>query len=96
MKNYFSFNLTGKKFFPIWILYLVLFIAPYGVLVIKLQNIQEGDISLLMFYPLFILLVIIAYAIMFFMAKLAIENVAFNDKSIVFNGTFGKYFGKIY
>lgn len=95
MKNYFSFNLTGRKLFPIWILFLILFFAPYMTLVMKMQNIQDANSSLLLFFPLFVLLLIVAYLIMFYIAKLAIENIAFNDKSIVFNGTFGSYFGKI-
>ena len=95
MKNYFSFNLTGRKLFPIWILFLILFFAPYMTLVMKMQNIQDANSSLLLFFPLLVLLLIIAYLIMFYIAKLAIENIAFNDKSIVFNGTFGSYFGKI-
>ena len=40
MKNYFNFNLTGKKLLPIWILFLVLFLVPQGIIVFKMQNIE--------------------------------------------------------
>ena len=95
MKNYFSFNLTGKKLFPIWMLYLLLFLAPYMALVFKMQNIQADNSSSLLFFPLILLLIIIAYAIMYYIAKLAIEHVALNEKSVVFKGTFGGYFGTV-
>jgi uncharacterized membrane protein YjgN (DUF898 family) len=93
MKNYFSFNLTGKKLLPIWALFLIFFIAPYVALVISMKSIQAGSKQSLLFFPLIILLLIIAFVLTFYLAKLAIENIAFKDKSIVFSGTFGKYIG---
>ena len=95
MKNYFSFTLTGKKLLPIWILYLVLVIGPYIALVLQMKNIQPNSRSLLVFYPLLILLVIVAFAILFFIVKLIIENVSFKGESITFNGTFGTFVGKV-
>lgn len=64
-------------------------------LVMKMQNIQDANSSIFLYFSLLVLLLIIAYLIMFYISKLAIGNIAFNDKSIVFNGTFGSYFGKI-
>lgn len=95
MKNYFCFTLTGKKLLPIWILYLVVVIAPYIVLVLQMKNIQSNSSSLLVFYPLLILLVIISFAILFFIVKLIIENVSFKGESITFNSTFRTFVGKV-
>ncbi len=95
MKNYFSFHLTGKKLLPIWILFLIFFIAPYFVLIFRMQNIEPGSKAFLFVFPLLILLVIIAFGLTFFMAKLTIENVSFKNQSIVYHGTFGKYIGTI-
>jgi uncharacterized membrane protein YjgN (DUF898 family) len=95
MKNYFSFNLTGKKLLPIWILFLVFFMAPYVILIFKMTSIQPGSKPSLIFIPLIILLIFIAFVLTFYIAKLTIENLAFKDKSIVFNGTLGKYIGVV-
>ena len=45
------------------------------------------------FFPCLIGLLILAYSIMFYMTKLLIEGVRYTDKSLVFDGTFGKYLG---
>ncbi len=95
MKNYFNFNLTGKKLFPVWILFLLLFIAPYCSLIFSIRHIQLGTTLPLFFFPLIFLLLIVAFAIAFYIIKLTIENIAFKDKSIVFNGSFGKFIGTL-
>lgn len=95
MKNYFSFNLTGKKLLPIWILYLVLFMAPYIALVVKMKSIEPGSNFTFFFFPSIVLLIVIAFVLTFYIAKLVIENVAFKDKSVVFNGSLGNYIGTV-
>ena len=70
---------------------MILFIAPYGFLIFKMKSIQAGGTPPLYFLPLFILLMLITLVLTFYIVKLAIENVEFKDKSIVFNGTFGRY-----
>ncbi len=95
MKNYFSFNLTGKKFLPIWILFLFFFIAPYGTMIYTMKGVQPGNSPSLIILPLILLLIVIAFVLTFYIAKLTIENIAYKDKAIVFNGTFGKYIGTV-
>jgi uncharacterized membrane protein YjgN (DUF898 family) len=94
MKKYFSFNLTGKKLLPVWILFMLFFLAPYVTLVLSFKSFQPGDKSSVLVFPLFILLICIAFAITFFMAKLMIENISFKNKTVEFTGTFGKFAGK--
>lgn len=90
MKNYFNFNLTGKKFLPVWLLFLFLYLIPYITIITRTSHIQVGkQISLI--FPMMILLIVVAFVLNFFMTKLAIENVSFKDKSVVFTGTFGQY-----
>lgn len=95
MKNYFNFNLTGKKLLPIWALFLAFFIVPYLGIIFKMKNIQPGESPSMLIFPLLILLIVIALALTFYITKLAIENISIKDKSIVFNGTFGKYIGTV-
>ena len=95
MKNYFDFNLTGKKLLPIWLLFLIAFWAPYVTLIIQMNNVQPGTKPQLFIFPLLLLLIIIAFVVAFYITKMAIESVSFKDKSIVFKGTFGKYFGTV-
>lgn len=113
MKNYLDFTLTGRKLFPIWLVFIVLFMVPYIALLLIVKNAQSGDMSSLInaantaypvspqpaaslpiyFIPCLIGLVILAYCIMFYMTKLLIEGVSYKEKSLVFDGTFGKYLG---
>jgi len=93
MKNYFSFNLTGRKLLPIWILFLLCFIAPYTTLVVSMRNIKPDNILVYLFFPVFLVLMIIAFVLMFYILKLAIENISFKDKTIAFHGKFGDYIG---
>jgi uncharacterized membrane protein YjgN (DUF898 family) len=96
MKNYFKFNLTGKKLLPLWLLFLVFFISPYIALILKMKHIQPGEShQTLMFFPLMILLFVIVFIFSFYIAKLTIENIVYKDKNIVFSGSFWKYFGKV-
>ncbi len=95
MKNYFDFKLTGKKLFPIWIAFLVLFIIPYSIIILKMQNIQADDASSLILLPLLFLVMIITFFITFYITKLSIENISYNNESVEFNGKFGKYMGTV-
>jgi len=95
MKNYFNFNLTGKKLLPIWLLFLALFMVPYVTMVVNMKQHQPGESPSLLFFPLMILLVIISLAITFYIVKLTINSIAYKEKSIVFNGNFGDYIGKV-
>jgi hypothetical protein len=91
MKNYLSFNLTGKKLFPIWILFLLLFIAPYLFVGISLTGLQHTSIAFT--YLLIPYLIIVAFVFTFFFAKLVIEGLSYNNNNVVFTGTFLKYSG---
>lgn len=93
MKNYFDFRLTGKKFLPVWLAYMLLFLAPYLTLVISMQDIQPGAKPPMMFFPSLIGLILIAFVIAFFIAKLVIENIIYNQSAISFKGTAGKFIG---
>jgi uncharacterized membrane protein YjgN (DUF898 family) len=95
MKNYLNFSLTGKKLFPIWLVFLILFIAPYMALILQMKDLQQGQFSLPLFFSILILLIIVAFAITFYIAKLSIENVSYKDNLLIFKGTLGTYFGKI-
>jgi len=101
MKDYFKFNLTGKKLLPIWLLFMVFFVIPYGFVQYKIQGqsamhhqeaMQRVSSMLLLYGEIFILL-IIEYVFIFYIAKMSIENIEFKDKSFVFNGKFGEFFG---
>jgi hypothetical protein len=95
MKNYFGFTLTGKKLLPIWLIFYFLFIVPYVVLIIKMKNIQQGTKPSVMIFIFLILLILIAFLITFYLTKLIIENFQYKDKTISFNGKFGKFVGLV-
>ncbi|MCW0481677.1 DUF898 family protein [Gaoshiqia sediminis] len=93
MKNYFNFQLTGKKLFPIWVLFLILFFVPYIGLLVSIKSVESGGKPSLIFLPAMFLLIIVALALTFFLAKYFIEGVAYKEQTIKFSGTFGKYLG---
>lgn len=87
--------MTGKKLFPIWLIFYILFIVPYVILIMKMKNIQSGTAPSGMIFIFLFLLILIAFLITFYLAKLMIENVRYKDKPIIFNGKFGKFVGLI-
>lgn len=104
MKNYFKFNLTGKKLLPLWLLFMLLFLVPYVFIQFKLQSFQHnpspeaGQVfqrmsSLLLIYGVMFVLVIIEYIFIFYIAKITINNMEFKDKSLEFTGQFGEFIG---
>ena len=68
---------------------------PKLTLIIQMNNVQPGTKPQLFIFPLLLLLIIIAFVVTFYLTKMAIESVSFKDKSVVFKGTFGKYFGTV-
>ncbi len=95
MKNYFSFNLTAGKLFPVWILFLIFCIAPYFFIIFRIKSIQADGSSALLFFSLLLFVVVIAFVLTFYMVKLTIENVGLLDKTIEFNGKVAKYAGVV-
>lgn len=96
MKNYFGFNLTGKKLLPIWLFFYFLFIAPYVILIMKMKDIQPGTTPSGMIFIFLFLLILVAFFISFYLVKkIMIENFTYKDKPISFNGKFGKFVGLI-
>jgi len=101
MKNYFKFNLTGKKVFPVWIIFMVLFIIPYILLQYKIQGLKgpAGDPQETMnrlkgmfeLYGIMAFLILVEYGFFFFFIKLALEGVEFKEKSLKFAGKFSQY-----
>ena len=95
MKNYFGFNLTGKKLLPIWLVFYFLFIVPYAILISKMKNIQSETTTSVMIFIFLVFLILVAYLISFYLAKIVIEHLLYKDRSITFTGKFGKFVGLI-
>ena len=95
MKNYFDFYLTGKKLLPIWIVFLLAFLAPYIAIVVMMKDILPGETPPMFIFPLIFLLLVIAFVITFYMVKLAVVNVAYQEKNLAFRGSFGRFIGVV-
>jgi len=96
MKDYFTFNLKAQKLLSVWIPFLVVFMIPYVYLMVNIKefvNPQQPS-SIFGFYGILIVLVILAYAIIFYMVKLTIEGIEYKGNQFVFDGTFGQFIGK--
>ena len=100
MKNYFKFNLTGKQLLPIWLVFMALVVMPYFYMIYNLVtsfgpklNASPGsivDAAKLMFIVIFAVL-IVGFAIYFFIAKMSIENTEYNEERFLFDGKFGQF-----
>lgn len=95
MKHYFAFTLTGKKLLSVWLLFLVLFIIPYGIIIRQMTGMQSGDMPPFGLVGGLIILVFIAFIIAFFITKLMIENLQYKETNFEFNGSFGEFVGKV-
>lgn len=102
MKNYFKFNLTGKKLLPLWLLFMFLFLVPYVSVQFKLQSFQHNPTpevgqmfqrisSMFMLYGVMLILVIIEYVFFFYLIKMAINNTEFKGKVLEFKGQIGEF-----
>jgi uncharacterized membrane protein YjgN (DUF898 family) len=103
MKNYFKFNLTGNKLFPVWLVFIILYIIPYSIVQKHIQGlgtVQSGEGMTEVFQRigtmfswrvLSLLLFVVEYAILFFMYKMTIEGVEFKEKIFSFGGKFGEF-----
>ena len=95
MKKYFDFTLTGKMLLPIWLIFYIVLLVPY-VLYFKILTgqTQSGNPNPMIFL-LFLGIMIIAFIIWFYIVKISIENVKFNNSQINFNGKFSTFLGKV-
>jgi uncharacterized membrane protein YjgN (DUF898 family) len=93
MKNYFDFSLTGKKFLPVWILYMILFIIPYSIFILQIKNIQPGETPPLYFFPAMLIEILIVFLLSYYIAKLSIEGINYSGNNLQFTGSFGRYAG---
>jgi len=102
MKNFFKFNLTGNKLLPIWLLFIFLFIIPYVYVQFQIQGLNQhhthvpGEAmsrfgSIMQWYGVMLLLLIIEESIMFFIVKLSISGIEFKEKSFEFAGKFSEF-----
>lgn len=101
MKNYFKFNLTGKQLLPIWIAYLVICLYPYLFVQFQLQELQKqprvGQQALELLKPMLhlygyiFILILVRYAITFFIAKMSINSINFKEKGLSFIGQFRRF-----
>lgn len=91
MKNYFGFNLTGTKFLPVWLLFIVFFGVPYATALFMLRPTVPVSHPSVFVFPLLILSMIVGFIFSFYMNKLTIEGLVYKEKEVAFNGSIGKF-----
>lgn len=95
MKNYFSFHLSGTKLLVVWLAFLISFCAMYGIMYWNLTTMHFGQTPGIGVYLPSILAYLILYAFIFYLNKMMIENVAYKDEMIQFEGQFMNFVGRI-
>ena len=102
MKDYFKFNLTGKQLLPIWLVFMALVVVPYVYTIYnhvttlgQKLNAPPGSIAdaVKLMLGTMLVIVIIGYAIFFFIAKISIENTEYKAENLLFDGKFGSFIG---
>jgi len=96
MKDYFKFNLEAKRLLTVWLTFLVVFMVPYVILIVKTKDFIDPHhpSTIFEFYGILIVMIIVGYAILYYMFKLTIEGVEFKGSHLVFEGSFGQFMGK--
>jgi uncharacterized membrane protein YjgN (DUF898 family) len=98
MKNYFDFQLNGRKLFPLWMIFYVIVLIPYVFMIFKLQSfkhIEPGTKPSFGFLFLMIPIFLGAMVWSFYFIKLVIENIGLNERNIECNFRIGKFIGLI-
>lgn len=103
MKDYFKFTLKGEKLLPIWLLYLVFAVFPtiYVQVLSRSMNQQPhqaGEViqklgSQFQIFGWILIIMIVRYAISFFIAKMSIEHFEYKNTTFSFIGKFGDFMG---
>jgi|WetSurMetagenome_2_1015567.scaffolds.fasta_scaffold00841_9 hypothetical protein len=93
MRNYFDFTLKGRRLLPYWILFMVVFYAPYICIVFKMKEYTYDFANQAKYILLLYLLTAVCCLIFYFIIRLSIEGISFKQKNIVFNSSFGKFLG---
>ena len=104
MKSYFKFNLTGNKIFPAWLLFILLYIIPNTIVqnhIQELNNFNHSGTGMIDVFQrmgssfswrvLSLLLLVVEYAILFFIYKKTIEGIEFKEKVFRFVGKFDEF-----
>ena len=99
MKNYFDFQLKGKQFFPLWMVFYFLFVIPYGLMIFKLLSFGKGGVPqkhppiiLLLIIPL----ILVAMVWTFYFIKLMVQNISLKETTIQCDYKLGKYLGVVF
>lgn len=96
MKNYLKFNLAGKKLFPLWFAFLIFFVVPYMLFIVKYeQTIITGERAPWWIFLLLIPIIVAVFVFTFYYIKFIIEGIEYKEKSLLFSGKFWEYFGII-
>ena len=93
MKNYFDFTLTGRKLFPYWILFFIVFYVPYLFIAFKLKSFSGAPSASALYVALIYLLLALGFLVVYFFIKLTIEGIAYRGKNLTFHGSFGRFAG---
>ncbi len=99
MKNYLKFDLKGREFFGIWVLFYFLFVFPYAYLVMQLQ-LSANNSATQMNIPwlgliFMVVLVFVALIFLMYFVKIIIEKIGYNNDYLVADYSVGRFFSII-
>lgn len=95
MKKFFNFNLSGSKLFPYYIIVYLFAILYFAAAANLGEGFSAGNnpslSSIICLYGVFFSCVIVSIIVEFFINKLYLTNISFNDENLVFDGTLSEY-----
>jgi hypothetical protein len=99
MKSYLNFTLTGSQLFPLWIAFFVFFMIPYYLLLGELTELNATEVSAggpsQLFFLFLAIVLSAAFAFIFFLTKLVIQNIKYKGIPMICDYHPGKYIGII-
>ena len=100
MKTYLNFQLAGKKLFPLWLIFYVIFLLPYFVLIFKLQsfNPESGVGPAFPFWYFLLLMILVLFAMVWtlYFVKMILQGISLKESHIKCDYKVGKYLGIVF
>jgi len=97
MKSYLNFTLKGRRFLPLWIVFIFLFMIPFYFLTNEFSNLTASEVPAGGPSTRFFLYLIIVFAVfftfVFYSSKLILQSLEFRGSKIICDFHTNKYIG---
>ena len=93
MKKYFDFVLTGKTFFPVWIIFYVVILIPYFAVIFFME--KSGDQGSPWIALVVLVMMLASFVFHYYLVKLSVNHLKYDGTLLAFDGKISGYLGKV-